>query len=91
MGASAVPEFHALQSDRRMVLSYGTLCAEPRSEIARLARFPGADVAPNWLTAAARIPEPRFARWPCLAPDERRVLTAKTEEAREALVALSLP
>lgn len=88
MVLSALPEYHALPPDRRMVLRYEALCARPRTELSRLTRFLGVAPLDGWLEAAARVPEAQPARWQRLPPDRQRDLAAWTETARHALAAL---
>ena len=88
MVLSALPEYHALPPERRMLLGYETLCADPAREIARLVRFLGAEPSPRWLANAARVPERRPPRWQSLPPADRHALSQATESARAALAAL---
>ncbi len=88
MVLAALPEYRALPTERRLLLNYETLCADPGNEIERLVRFTGAAVSPGWLETAARIPETRPARWLDLPRVEQRLLTDRTEEARAAIATL---
>lgn len=89
MVLAALPEYRALAPDRRLLLCYEDLCADPAAQIERLARFTGADVPRDWLARVARIPERRPPRWRDLPREDQRVLAHHTEEARAALAALN--
>lgn len=90
MVLAALPEYRALPPERRKVLAYEALCANPAAEIDRLVRFLGVNPTPDWLARAAQIPEVRPPRWTALSAEDQRSLSAATERARAAIATLPI-
>lgn len=76
----------SLPPERVLQLSYEDLVAQPRQALLRLARFAGLPhAATGWIDRAARLAEPRPARWPTLPQEQIRELTRVCEPAMRRL------
>ena len=80
-----LPEFLALPSERRHVVRYEDLTAEPRAALLELAKFLAVETPEDWLAKAVRIPKTLEPRWKRLEPAVQKDLTDWTAEAREAV------
>ncbi|WP_299948079.1 sulfotransferase [uncultured Ruegeria sp.] len=79
---SGLEQFRDIPNERRLVMRYEAVVADPKTELSRLSRFLALPKNSNWLEFGAGVPRAFPPRHTALPMSEQRALANLTEAAR---------